>query len=473
MRTETTRATSIHKVRRRALGNKRARGHEFQRQGRRVRRLAPEAIRRGPVDKSLSGVGGLAPFGRYARRIGLDRQLHGLFGELKTGRKVVYPMGTQLRLLVDANVVGEDRVFGVEMLGADPLFLALAGGSVPSIDTLYRDLCRFEATDLAKLEVLMAYHGIEEVGSRQLDVVHLDIDTTVEPLFGTQEGALPGYNPRYHGQPSYHPLLAVVAETGTCVGARLRPGDRNFGDADAKDIRAYVDRARAAVGSDARLVVRIDGAADCTEILEQIHDAGAHFLVKARLTPELLGALVATKQWTTVDWDADGQAVRQVAEIRFAREEWKRRSLPVRVIAVRSTEHDVGKQTMLWPELDYAVQVYLASDKDTAIEDLAIEYNGRAEIEPTIAELKGALGLGKVPSQSFNANHAAFLIKLLSHNLVKRYVRAVAPEAATWRLPWLRRALFTVPARFVRSARRWSIRVPPHSTLHAVMCRLE
>jgi Transposase DDE domain group 1 len=321
--------------------------------------------------------------------------------------------------------------------------------------------------------VLMAHHGIEEARSRKLEVVHLDIDTTVEELFGTQEGALSGYNPRFHGRPSYHPLLAVVAETGTCVGARLRPGDRNFGDADAKDIRTYVDRVRAAVGADARLVVRIDGAADCTEILEQIDDAGAHFLVKARLTPDLLGALMATKQWTTVDYDADGRAVRQVAEIHFVREEWKRRGLPVRVIAVRSTEHDIGKQTMLWPELDYSVQVYLTSDIGMSIEDLALEYNGRAEIEPTIGELKGALGLGKVPSQSFNANHAAFLIKLLSHNLVKRYVRAAAPETATWRLPWLRRALFTVPARFVRSGRRWSIRVPPNSMLHSVMCRLE
>jgi len=63
--------------------------------------------------------------------------------------------------------------------------------------------------------------------------VHIDVDSTVEPLFGTQQGALPGPNPRYHGRPSYHPLLAAVAETSTVIGAELRPGDCGFGDEQA------------------------------------------------------------------------------------------------------------------------------------------------------------------------------------------------------------------------------------------------
>jgi hypothetical protein len=39
--------------------------------------------------------------------------------------------------------------------------------------------------------------------------IHLDIDTTVTVLFGEQEGALPGPNPRYHGRPSYHPMMST------------------------------------------------------------------------------------------------------------------------------------------------------------------------------------------------------------------------------------------------------------------------
>lgn len=471
MKQKPKRTTSIHKVRRRALGDKRAEGHELQDRGKRVRRADPERIKIGSADPTLTGCGGLVAFGRFVRGLGVDRQLNTLFGEMKEGSGVVYPMDSQMRLLIDANVAGESRVFGLESLGADPLFVRLAGGSVPSIDTVYRDLCRFEDVKLAQLELCVAWHALEELGGLKLSTVHVDIDTTVEPLFGSQEGALPGVNPRYHGRPSYHPILAVVAETRSCVGACLRPGDRGFGSDDAGTVRTYVDRVRTATDRRTRVVCRIDAAADCTEILEEIHKSEALYIVKARQTPDLIGVATLHTSWRTTDWDADGRPLRQVADLAFAREEWKHRGLPVRVVAVRSRERDVGKQVALWDD-DYTVQIYLTNDFASHAEDIAIEYNGRAGVEPCIAELKNELGIGKVPSKSFAANHAAFLIKLLTHNLLRRFARALHAMAITWRASWIRRALITVPARLVRSGRQWSLRLPPASPALRVLRQL-
>jgi hypothetical protein len=452
------------------MGGKRAMGWDYQARGRRVRRPDPYKVRLGKPDGTLTGVAGLAPFGAFLRRIGLDRILD-TFNDLKSGARVVYPMGGQLRLLLDAAAVGEHRVFGLESLGADPLFLHLAGGSVPSVDTVYRDLCRVHDLALAKLELVVADQGLAAVRALRSGRVHLDIDTTVEPLFGHQEGALPGPNPRYHGRPSYHPLLGVVAESGTCVGAILRPGDRGLGGDDGRSIRTYVDRVRSAVGPDADVVVRIDAGGDCAEFFDEIEAAGAHFLVKARLTADLLGAVAHHLQWTTVDCDADGRPTRQVAEVEFARKEWQERGLRTRVVAVRSLERDVGKQVFLWPELEYTTHVVLTNDFGRALDDVARDYDGRAEVETIIAELKGALGIGKVPSQVFDANHTAFLIKLLAHNLLRRYARYVdAPP--TWRLPWFRRAFFLVPGRLVRSGRQWTLRLPPRSPLLVAAARL-
>lgn len=93
-------------------------------------------------------------------------------------------------------------------------------------------------------------------------------------------------------------------------------------------------------------------------------------------------------------------------------------------------------------------------------------------MEGIIAELKGALGIGKVPSQVFDANHTAFLIKILAHNVLRRYARHVAAPP-TWRLPWIRRALFLVPGRLVRSDRQWTLRLPPRSPLLLAAARLE
>lgn len=49
--------------------------------------------------------------------------------------------------------------------------------------------------------------------SDELREVWLDIDDSVLTVFGKQEGAKTGYNPRYHGQPSYKvkvPLFLVL-----------------------------------------------------------------------------------------------------------------------------------------------------------------------------------------------------------------------------------------------------------------------
>ncbi len=90
----------------------------------------------------------------------MDQALRDAFWHLKPGALVVYPMEAQMRLLIDAAAVGEHRVFGVEALSADPLFVHLAGGVVPSLDTIYRDLRRFDETALGALEKMMATHGL-------------------------------------------------------------------------------------------------------------------------------------------------------------------------------------------------------------------------------------------------------------------------------------------------------------------------
>ena len=462
------RVTGSQKVRRDFLGGKRGDG---KRRTKRIARPRASRIGRGRPDPSLTSVAGLVPFGSYLEDIGVDQQLREAFFEMKSGPLVVYPMESQVRLLIDANVVGEQRVFGVEALAADPLFVKLAGGGVPSIDTLYRDLGRFGEPEVTRLEELMAGHGTSGLQELDAQVVHVDIDTTVETVFGQQEGAELGYNPRYHGRPSYHPLLAFIAETGSCVGAQLRPGNSTLGQAEAGTIGRYVRRVTGCVSQGVRVVARIDSGGDCAEILGELKQAGSTFVVKARLTQDLLGAMfqVPDADWKTVDEDADRAPLVQVTELPFQRQEWTARGERYRVVAVRRRDRDTGQQVQLWPHLDFSVQAFITNDGVSPAETIAAEYDGRAEVEPRIAELKGGVGIGKVPTHSFDANHATLLIKLLSHNLVRRYVHERVPELRSWRTPWITRALFRVPGRLVRSGRKTSLRVPPRSMLQRAL----
>ena len=115
---------------------------------------------------------------------------------------------------------------------------------------------------------------------------------TVTPLFGEQEGARPGPNPRYHGRPSYHPILARIAQTGTIIGARacgratrawVRPTSRTSSSGSI---------ARAPPSGRARSSRRASTrAAHCAALLRAIDGRGAWFLVKMKQTPNLVGAV--------------------------------------------------------------------------------------------------------------------------------------------------------------------------------------
>jgi hypothetical protein len=463
--TFTTITPSTGKVRRDVIGGKRGQGKVW---GRRVRRADPSKIAMAGTREKLTGNAGLVRFGCFMRELGVPNELRRLFFHLKSGRLVVYPMEAQVQLLIDAHVAGESRVFGVEALAADPLFVRLAGGTVPSVDTIYRDLGRFDDEGIASLEELLASHGLDRDGLRRHREHHLDIDTSVLSLNGEHEGAAIGYNPRNHSRPSMHPIVARSAELDTCVGAILRPGDTGFGTDDAPSVARIVRRMKKALTPKQSLYVRIDAAADCTAILSAITAERAMFVVKARLTRDLRDAVAATARWRTVDRDAMDRPIAQAADIDFAREEWRKVGLAVRVVAVRTKEPGAGKQVFLWPDEEYTVKVYLTNATQPA-EDVAKRYEGRAGVEPLIAEWKNGWGIGEMPCWDFKANHAAMLIKLLAHNLMRRFVRAVAPRLARarWRIEWLRRALINVAGKLVRTGRRWILNVPQRSELLA------
>lgn len=459
--TESNDTPSTGKVRRDVRGGKRGSGWKLQREGRRIRRPDPRSIAIATSERNLTSVAGLAEFGSFLRAHGIDRELAGRFGHMKRGPCVVYPMGAQLRLMLDLHAAGEGRPFGVEAMAHDALFVQLAGGYVPSVDILYDDLERFGGAELASLEQLMAQYTLARLRQRKPRIVHVDIDTTVTVLFGVQEGAVPGPNPRYQGRPSYHPMLARVAEVDGICGAVLRPGDRAFGEQDVPTVVRWIQRVREAVGPNCLIRVRIDAAGDCTALMRALGRLGVLYYTKARITQDLADAIALRTSWKSVDHDALGKPTRQTATVMFQRDEWTRADITPRVVALRSRERDNGKQVLLWHDLEYTAQCWLTNDEHATEDEVATIYNDRAGIEPVIGELKSAWCIGKAPSAVFDANHAAFLIKLLAHNLFRWFLAANYTAISRWRTPWARRVAILRPGRLTHSGRRTRLLTTP------------
>jgi hypothetical protein len=194
--------------------------------------------------------------------------------------------------------------------------------------------------------------------------------------------------------------------------------------------------------------------------LTALDDNKLRFVIKLKAAQDLDDAALAHNRWNITARDGAKEPTERVAVLNFQRKEWRKRHRGFRVVALRSTERCGGQKLRLWENPDEGTQFYVTNDWQLNPEEISREYDGRAEIETIIRDLKHALALGKVPSGSFNANHAMFLLKILAHNLMRRYALQVSPRCLHWRTPWLRRLLIVRPGRLLRSGRQWTLRTP-------------
>jgi len=57
--------------------------------------------------------------------------------------------------------------------------------------------------------------------------VCLNVDDSVATVFGNQEGAVKGYNPRYKGRPSFKEKIGIIAGTNELLDLTLEDGRHN------------------------------------------------------------------------------------------------------------------------------------------------------------------------------------------------------------------------------------------------------
>jgi Transposase DDE domain group 1 len=84
-------------------------------------------------------------------------------------------------------------------------------------------------------------------------------------------------------------------------------------------------------------------------------------------------------------------------------------------------------------------------------------YDGRAEMEPRIRELREDYALRKIPTRAFAANALYLEVVRLAYNLVTAFQRTCLPEE--WQsLSKLRSRLFWLPGELIRPQNRPTLR---------------
>lgn len=57
------------------------------------------------------------------------------------------------------------------------------------------------------------------------ETIHIDIDTTVETIYGNQQGGRKGHNTKHRGKKGFRPVLCFIEETREYFAGKLRVGE--------------------------------------------------------------------------------------------------------------------------------------------------------------------------------------------------------------------------------------------------------
>jgi hypothetical protein len=412
----------------------------------------------------LSGataLGGVNQLGRFLVKLELEKRLAIRFRDAKS-RWSSWRLDRVIAILLDAYFAGIERLYHFEDLETEPLLCARHGVErLPDLNTLYRDLRRFEDRELmCALVDLLREIAVEAI--RKQKIVTLDVDSTVETLYGRQEGAEIGPNPHKPGRVSYHPLIARDRVSDLIVHHVLRPGSAGT----ATDIVSFLHKTLDIVkdGKPHRTILaRLDSGFESDDVMTLLERRGVGYVIKMRATSSVSLILygLGPTAWRRIPFDGDGEI--EVGEFWFQRERWSR---PRRMIVLRKRDMD-HPQGHLFDRLGWSYSFFV-TDQDWKPEDVARFYDKRADVERTICEAKNDLSIDHVPTSSFGANAADLAIKVLARNLLVLYRDRGLKLKTRFRIATLRRRFIAIAGRLIHHAGQRVLRLSPHTPLSAI-----
>ena len=268
----------------------------------------------------------------------------------------------------------------------------------------------------------------------------LDLDSTVMTRYGSQQGAVRGYNPAKRGRASHHPLMAFVADTQMVANLWLRPGNTNS----ANNVSAFLASTLERLGSNPVQLLRADSGFSDAAFLDELESRRLHYIVALRLQQPLQRALVNQRGWWMLDEGIE------LTSFDYQSTAWEH---PRRVVAIRQhinlREKARGKTLSLfaddpaWRQYRYGV---LVTNLDLPTQVIWRTYRGRADSENRIKELKYDFGADSFCLRDFYATEACLNVVMMAFNLMSLFRQTLLKTLPTPTLKTLRYKLFALPA---------------------------
>jgi len=384
---------------------------------------------------------------------------------LKRHHNCKYSDTQLLDTLIDAISLGLLRFSHMNALQTDPGYQKIKEVTqVPDESTLRNFISLIcEQEMLNKLPLVNQELLSLKAKSDKPREVWLDIDDSVLTVFGTQEGANKGYNPRYHGRLSYKVKVAFISGTGELVNAGLYSGNV----ASNGQFMDFLKETLEILAAQNIIVkgIRMDKGFFDEDNFAYLEEQGIEYICKAKLTSNMrkvIKYLDEQEQWQAL---SEHYAA---AEITIPLPKWSKAR---RFAFIRETQAPKVDDSQLCLDLKtFDYQVIVTSNDEYSPEEVWHEYNKRCNIENKIDELKVGLGFEKMSQEEMDRNKAFMWLKVLSYNVLNWFRLALLDgKDSHAEVPTIRRKILNVPGNVVGNGRYRHIKLAPNPWLEKVL----
>ena len=387
----------------------------------------------------ISSDGGLLLFRELDDVLGL----HDLMGEhiqdTRTGHNRLHSIVALSRQSIFGRLAGYEDVNDADRLAFDPVMRQIVGGrAVDRQAASASQMARFETEVLTTQENLSALADMparwidRHHDARRLKWITLDMDSSVSPTHGAQEGT--AWNGHF-GCTCYHPLF-VFNQFGHLERCKLRRGNVHSADGWADVLKPVMARY---ADKDILRLFRADAAFAIPTLYETLE--AADYLYAIRLPANVMLRDKIADLLKRPVGRPPNHVRRVYGDFEYQAGSWDKSR---RVLA--KVEWHPGE---LFPRIGF-----LVTNLPMEPEQVFVFYNQRGTAEQHIKEGKIALKWTRLSCRTMAQNEVRLQLHALAYNLGMFLQSADLPdEVATWSLRSLQTRLIKIGARVVRHAR--------------------
>jgi len=397
----------------------------------------------------FGGSGLIRPFfKRHKIQQMLDRNI-----KVEGRRKSKYSVSNLLVRCLYGMLLGYSRPYQMKILCADKVFQKIAGFcGFPVQSTISRFLSSVRVSVSRQISALN-FELLMEFRKRfkGLEAITLDLDSHVIPVYGNQQRAAMGYNPKKKGRKSYHPLLCFVGETRDYIGGMLRSGKHHSSYKRVEFVKGLVKKLPSHIK---KIRLGADSGFFNTELIKYLVKEGIKFAIVVPMQPWVQRKIRHMRAWHSIGW---GIAVGECSYI-------VNRYITLRMVVIRQrVKANAGPRKQLkllnTGEVKYDYQV-IVTNSGKGPEEVWRFYNQRACCENFIKEGTYSLGLDKMVSHSYAGNSTWFELLMLGYNLMNLFKEEVLNQNKTKAMvATIRDRLFLIPGKLVHTARKWVVKL--------------